>query len=66
MIDGQIMPTHHTVHCSEQTLKVIQDPEWRKEAIQVSYTKFPYCGKPGGYNVGWEQGHGRPTAWTDA
>ncbi|KAF2447381.1 hypothetical protein P171DRAFT_470668 [Karstenula rhodostoma CBS 690.94] len=66
MIDGQIMPTHHTVHCSEQTLSVVRNPEWRADAIQLSYTKFPYCGKPGGYNVGWDQKHGRPTAWTDA
>ncbi|OAG13183.1 uncharacterized protein CC84DRAFT_1212625 [Paraphaeosphaeria sporulosa] len=66
MIDGQIMPTHHTVHCGEQTLSVIQDPSWREDAIQLSYTKFPYCGKPGGYNVGWDQDHGRPTAWTNA
>ncbi|KAL5400233.1 hypothetical protein PMIN06_012998 [Paraphaeosphaeria minitans] len=66
MIDGQIMPTHHTLHCGEQTLKVIQNPRWRADAIQLSYTKFPYCGKPGGYNVGWDQNHGRPTLWTNA
>lgn len=65
MVDGQIMPTHHTEHCIEQTLQLAQNPSWRKEAIQLSYTKFPYCGKVGGYNVGWDQQHGKPTGWTD-
>ncbi|KAL1607625.1 hypothetical protein SLS60_002559 [Paraconiothyrium brasiliense] len=54
------------LHCGEQTLNVIQNPKWREEAIQLSYTKFPYCGKPGGYNVGWDPQHGRPAEWTYA
>jgi hypothetical protein len=61
IVDGQIMPTHHTEHCVEMVLK---GPEFRKNAAQLSYTKFPYCGKPGGFNVGWKRGIG-PLGWTD-
>ena len=65
MIDGQIMPTHHTEHCVGQTLKLTQTPGWRKNLVQLSYTKFPYCGKVGGYAVGWDGKHGKPLEWTD-
>ncbi|KAF1959290.1 hypothetical protein CC80DRAFT_490246 [Byssothecium circinans] len=62
VLDGQIMPTHHTEHCVEMALK---PPGFRKDAVQLSYTKFPYCGKPGGFDVGWDQKHGRPSGWID-
>lgn len=60
-LDGQIMPTHHTEHCVEQALK---PPGFREHAVQLSYTKFPYCGKPGGFNVAWKIGVGL-LGWTD-
>jgi hypothetical protein len=57
-IDGIIKPAHHTEHCVGQLLK---PHGFRKDDIQFSYTKFPYCGKPGGFNIEWEtQGE-----WTD-
>ncbi|KAL5376117.1 hypothetical protein DPSP01_010709 [Paraphaeosphaeria sporulosa] len=62
MIDGQIMPLHHTEHCMGQNLKALADTGFRKHDVQFSYTKFPYCGKPGGYNLEWpEQG-----TWTES
>ncbi len=49
------MPTHHTEHCVGQ---ILEGPEFREDEIQFSYTEFPYCGKPSGYNVAWKQGTG--------
>ncbi|KAJ4296352.1 hypothetical protein N0V90_006397 [Kalmusia sp. IMI 367209] len=62
ILDGQIMPTHHTEHCIDMALK---PPGFRKDAIQLSYTKYPYCGKPGGFDVAWDQQHGKAAGWTD-
>jgi hypothetical protein len=53
LLDGQIMPLHHTEHCMGQVLQAGADPEFRKHDRQFSYTKFPYCGRPGGYNLEW-------------
>ncbi len=61
-LDGQIMPTHHTEHCVGQ---ILDGPEFREDEMQFSYTKFPYCGKPGGYNIAWKKGTG-PVGWTDS
>lgn len=57
-VDGLIMPAHHTEHCVHQLL---QPKTFREHEIQFSYTKFPYCGRPGGYNLEWPA---RGT-WTD-
>jgi len=62
MIDGQIMPLHHTEHCMGQNLQAHAEPGFREHEPQFSYTKFPYCGKPGGYKVAW--GPNVPL-WTD-
>ena len=59
-LDGIIMPLHHTEHCIGQNL---MPHGYRAMDVQLSYTKFPYCGRPGGYNVGWEKG--KPLGWTD-
>jgi hypothetical protein len=62
MIDGQIMPLHHTEHCMGQNLKALESTGFRKHDVQFSYTKYPYCGRPGGYNLEWPaQG-----TWTDS
>lgn len=55
MIDGQIMPLHHTEHCMGQVLQAHAEPGYREHDIQFSYTKFPYCGKPGGYDLEWPE-----------
>jgi len=56
------MPTHHTEHCIHMALK----PDgFRKDMVQLSYTKYPYCGKPGGWNVAWSPNKGKPLEWTD-
>jgi hypothetical protein len=60
-LDGQIMPTHHTEHCVDMALK---GDDFRKGEFQFSYTKYPYCGKPGGWAVGWA--NGKPSEWTDS
>ncbi|TAQ86706.1 hypothetical protein B7494_g4980 [Chlorociboria aeruginascens] len=57
-IDGIISPFHHTSHCVHMLLG---PPNDRWDAVQFAFTKFPYCGKDGGFNVEWEmQGQ-----WTD-
>lgn len=57
-VDGLIKPFGHTEHCVHQLLL---PPELRKDEMQFSYVKFPYCGRPGGYNLDWtKQGQ-----WTD-
>ncbi|KAJ4298029.1 hypothetical protein N0V90_005928 [Kalmusia sp. IMI 367209] len=61
MIDGQIMPLHHTEHCMGQVLHAQAETGFREHDIQFSYTKYPYCGKPGGYNLLWPQ----QGMWTD-
>ncbi|KAJ4362344.1 hypothetical protein N0V83_010437 [Neocucurbitaria cava] len=61
VIDGYIISLNHTEHCVEQSLSVGRDKDYRKDVIQFSYTKWPYCGRPGGYNLIWaKQGE-----WTD-
>lgn len=58
MVDGLIKPLHHTGHCVGQLL---HPPGFRKDDVQLSYTKFPYCGRSGGYNLEWpDQG-----TWTN-
>lgn len=49
-IDGHLRNFHHTAHCVDQLL---QGDEYHKHALQYTYTKFPYCGKAGGYNLEW-------------
>ncbi|KAF1953090.1 hypothetical protein CC80DRAFT_507538 [Byssothecium circinans] len=44
-VDGQIKTTHHTEHCIGQLL---QSHGFREHDVQLSYAKFPYCGKSGG------------------
>ncbi|KAF1978170.1 hypothetical protein BU23DRAFT_595942 [Bimuria novae-zelandiae CBS 107.79] len=53
LLDGQIMPLHHTEHCMGQLLVAQADKGFREHDVQFSYTKYPYCGKPGGYNLEW-------------
>jgi hypothetical protein len=60
-IDGYITSLNHTAHCVGQSLSVGQDADYHKELIQFSYIKWPYCGKPGGYNLIWE----KRGQWTD-
>ncbi len=60
-VDGYIISLGHTAHCVNQSLSFSQDSNYRKDAIQFSYIKWPNCGKPGGYNLDWhKQGQ-----WTD-
>ena len=47
-IDGLISALHHTSHCVEMLLS---PPGFRWDAKQIAYTKYPYCGRDGGYNV---------------
>ncbi|PVH98895.1 hypothetical protein DM02DRAFT_656944 [Periconia macrospinosa] len=61
IVDGQIMPTLHTEHCVGQ---VLQPPGFREHDVPLSYTKFPYCGKLGGYHVDWKNGI-EPLGWID-
>lgn len=49
-VDGLISPVHHTGHCVHMLLG---PPNYRWDAIQFAFTKYPYCGKHGGYNVEW-------------
>jgi len=49
-VDGLISPVHHTSHCVHMLLG---PPNNRWDAIQYAFTKYPYCGKDGGYNVEW-------------
>jgi hypothetical protein len=58
MVDGMIEPLGHTEHCVGQLLK---PKGFREHDVGFSYTKFPYCGRPGGYNVHWE----KLGQWTD-
>lgn len=51
-VDGLISPVHHTGHCVHMLLG---PPNSRWDAIQFAYTKYPYCGKDGGYNVEWSK-----------
>jgi hypothetical protein len=54
-VDGMIMNQGHTKHCVGEML----DGEMMHMGAngQFSYLKYPYCGKMGGYNLGWpEQG----------
>jgi hypothetical protein len=54
-VDGMIMNQGHTKHCVSEML----DGEMMHKGAngQFSYLKYPYCGKMGGYNLGWpEQG----------
>lgn len=54
-VDGMIMSLGHTKHCVSEML----DGEMKHKGAngQFSYLKYPYCGKMGGYNLGWpEQG----------
>lgn len=54
-VDGMIMNQGHTKHCVSEML----DGEMMHMGAngQFSYLKYPYCGKMGGYNLGWpEQG----------
>ncbi|CAI6336613.1 unnamed protein product [Periconia digitata] len=60
LLDGQIMPAHHTEHCVEMALK---GPGFKEGVVQLSYTKFPYCGRVGGFDVLWRDGVG-PLGWT--
>jgi hypothetical protein len=60
-IDGYITSLNHTAHCVGQSLSVGQDANYHKDLIQFSYTKWPNCGKPGGYNLIWE----KRGQWTD-
>ena len=57
-VDGLIKPFGHTEHCVHQLLL---PPELRRDEIQFSYLKFPYCGRPGGYNLQWD----KQGQWTD-
>ncbi|KAH8688955.1 hypothetical protein BGW36DRAFT_433728 [Talaromyces proteolyticus] len=57
-VDGLISSVHHTSHCVHMLLA---SPNFRSDVAQVAFTKWPYCGKNGGYNVEWaKQGE-----WTD-
>jgi hypothetical protein len=49
------MKQGHTKHCVSEML---DGQMMHKDANgQFSYLKYPYCGKMGGYNLGWpEQG----------
>lgn len=58
-VDGYSHPVHHTEHCIGQLLETGAD--FRQEDIQISYTKWPYCGRGGGYNVDWN----RRKEWVD-
>lgn len=57
-VDGYTMPFVHTEHCIKQAML---PPGARKDDHQASYTKWPYCGRPGGFNVDWR----KPHQWTD-
>jgi hypothetical protein len=50
-VDGMIMNQGHTKHCVSEML----DGEMMHKGAngQFSYLKYPYCGKMGGYNLGW-------------
>jgi hypothetical protein len=61
IIDGYIISLNHTDHCVGQSLSAGLDADFRKDVIQFSYTKWPNCGKPGGYNLIWE----KQGQWTD-
>jgi hypothetical protein len=50
-VDGLISPVHHTDHCVHMLLG---PPNNRWDAVQFAFTKYPYCGKDGGYNVDWK------------
>lgn len=50
-VDGYIKPVPHTEHCVDMLSK---PAGYRKDDIQLSFVKWPYCGRPGGYNVHWE------------
>lgn len=50
-VDGLIWSVHHTGHCVHMLLA---PPDFRSDVAQVAFTKWPYCGKNGGYNVEWE------------
>jgi hypothetical protein len=51
-VDGLVSPVHHTSHCVDMLLG---PPNNRWDAIQFAFTKYPYCGKDGGYNVEWSK-----------
>ena len=56
-LDGYTMPFSHTKHCIMQSLL---PPGARQHDHQVSVIKWPYCGRPGGYDVDW-----RNPGWVD-
>ena len=56
--DGMISPLHHTSHCIQWLL---DPPMERWDKPQFAYTKYPYCGRSGGYNVDIA----KPWTWTD-
>jgi hypothetical protein len=58
-IDGLISPVAHTSHCVHMLLG---SPNYRADALQMATVKFPYCGRPGGFNVVGS----RPGKWTDS
>lgn len=51
-VDGLIHSVEHTGHCVHMLLA---PPDFRWDAVQFAFTKFPYCGKRGGYNVEWSK-----------
>lgn len=51
MLNGQIMLLHYKEYCMGQVLAAQADDGFREHNVRFSYMKFPFCGKPEGYNL---------------